>query len=176
MNFAFTATKNGGGIRVPYIEDARADFAPYYDIRNRTLAQAQTEVVNEIAKLGGGAVAFQEGYFGSDDAKRYGYVLTFNYHGSPGIIRVAGLPMKAKVTDAKIEKVRLQALLNVRDWLKAAVTAQVFSPGSEPLMQYLLVDGEHTVADYIATGRGLPRMNALPAGSNVVDGTFEVVR
>jgi hypothetical protein len=175
MTFQFTPTDKHQVIQVPHIEDARADFAPHYRSR-KTVIQAQAEVTAEMGKLGGGVIAFDEGYFGTGEQKRYGYILRFVYGGAEGVIRVAGLPMKGRKTDAKIRQVRLQALLNVRDWLKAAVTSQVFSPGSEPLIGHLLVPGtDKTVADHIAEQGKLPRINPPPErtlGSGVIEGEF----
>lgn len=53
MMWTFTATGHQNGtneIAVPYLEDARADFAPYYR-SGMTIAQAQTAVITEMAKL-----------------------------------------------------------------------------------------------------------------------------
>lgn len=171
MEFTFTPTDTGA-IDVPYLEDARAGFAPYYESR-KTVEQAKTEVITELAKLGAGGVMFQPGYFGAGKDKRYGYTISFGYGGGQGLIRVAGLPIKHQPTDKKIERVRLQALLNVRDWLKSAVTARVFSPGSNALIPFMIVartDGRvYTVADYIQSVGNLPQLNPGPS-SEVFEG------
>lgn len=167
-DFRFTPTDQSQNLHVPFYEDARADFAPYYDIRNKTIGEAQKEVVTEMGKLGAHSVIFQEGYFGEGKQRRYGYVIQFGYSTARGVIRVAGLPMKQEHTGNKIRKVRLQALMNVRDWLKSAVTSQVFAPGNDVLIQHLLIDGQRTVADYITQTGNLPRLNP-PA----VDGFIE---
>lgn len=165
MNFNFTPTETKGGINVPFIEDARADFAPYYTVSShgKSVEDAKSSVLTEMAKLGASAVLFTEGFFG-DKPRRYGYLIQFQQGNVLGRIEVAGLPIKTE-TEAKIKQSRVQALLNVRDWLKAAVTAQVFAPGSYPLMQYLLLDGERTLAESVIAERGLPNLNpALPSG------------
>lgn len=152
-------------IEVPYFEDARADVAPYYrsDAKERG---AKSQVGEELAKLGGVVMAFHEGKFEEQGITRYGYQIEFVYSGSPGVIRVAGLPIKNEETDAKIRKVKVQALLNVRDWLKSSVTSQVFSPGSNPLLPHLLLnDGTTTFADYIRIQQSLPR---LDTGTQIV--------
>lgn len=144
------------GVPVPYIEDARADFAPYYSShQNFTEEDAQQKVRIEIAKLHAGVTRFVPGYFGNNP-KRYGYEIEFNMGGAPGIIKVAGLPIRANPTDKKKRIVRIQALLNVRDWLKAAVTAQIFSPGNLVLMQFLLVDGRQTMGEWVVAQKKLP--------------------
>lgn len=158
MDWAFTPDEDQQRLEVPLFEEARADFAPYYRSK-ATVADAQRQIITEIAKLGGGAVQFQSGQYGT----RVGYRIFFYYGGQRGLLRVAGLPFKNPPTDIKREQARVQALLNVRDWLKSAVTAQVFSPGSEPLIPMLLVDGERTVADVIATDGRLPRINPSSA-------------
>jgi hypothetical protein len=164
--FTFTPTNTVSEFKVPYFEDARADFAPYYTVKNKTIQQAQAEVANELGKLGAGVQSFQAGKFQIGKKTRYGFNIRFMYGGSQGIIRVAGLPMRSTVTKKKIEKVQIQALMNVRDWLKSAITSQTFSPGSDALIPYMLVDHtpgqEKTVADYIATMQSLPIANQRP--------------
>ncbi len=172
QEFTFTPTEEHGAIQVPYLENARADFAPHYRSR-KTIQEAQTEVITELAKLGAGGVMFQEGYFGTGDARRYGYNITFSYGGGQGLIRVAGLPMRGQPTDVKVKQARLQALLNVRDWLKSAVTARVFSPGSDVLIPFMIVarnGGQvYTVADYIQSTGNLPQLNPGPS-AEVLEG------
>ena len=56
---------------------------------------------------------------------------------------------------------------------KAAVTARVFNPGSDMLVQYLLVDGERTmVVDGIASSGQVPRLNP-PLESDIVQGKWD---
>ncbi|MCA9872175.1 MAG: hypothetical protein KC441_00910 [Anaerolineales bacterium] len=167
-DFVFTPSAEQTAVSIPFYEDAEASAAPYYS-STKTVRQAKTEVTEELVKLGAGILAFQEGHFGQRPRKRYGYQIQFNYRGAVGVIRVAGLPMRSE-TSRKVERVRVQALLNVRDWLKASVTQAVFSPGSNPLMMNLLVDGRHTLAEYIQE-RGALQIPAV-SDNNVVDGEF----
>lgn len=157
-DFTFTPTGDDGRIQTPYYEDARSDFAPYYS-SSKTVADAKAEVVQELAKLGAAILFFQEGTYGSKP-KRHGYQIRFNWQGMTGLIRVAGLPMRSE-TEAKRDKVRVQALLNVRDWLKASVTQPVFSPGSHPLLMNLLVDGTRTMAEMVIQNGRVPQLAAL---------------
>lgn len=171
MTFKFTPTDETRtvSIKAPFYEEAKASYAPYYESgRNLKIEQAQDQVAAEIAKLGGRGVRFIEGYFG-DQPKRHGYLVTFSYGGHDAQIQVAGLPCKGEVTERKLHLIRVQALLNVRDWLKAAVTAQVFAPGSYPLMQYLLIDtaqGQKTLAEVIVEDHRLPVSNPLLMDGN----------
>lgn len=173
MGFVFTPTdEQQHTISVPYLEDARADYAPYYDVRNREAKQIQREVIAEFDKLDAGNVQFREGFFG-DKPRRYGYEVTFIYAGARGRMQIAGLPMRTE-SPAKKRRVMLQALSILRDWLKAQVTAQVFAPGNYPLMQFLLVDGQRTVNEYLIETRGLPSSNPiLTSGIEVVEGVVE---
>lgn len=166
MDFTFTATDKSATTAVPYYEDARADFAPYYR-SGKSVKVAKTEVSAELTKLDAVVIAFREGFFGQKP-RRYGYEIEFLLYDRRGVLRVAGLPMRRE-TPAKIEQVRVQALLNVRDWLKVAVTKQVFQPGSgHPLLMNMLVDGRRTASDWIAERGRLPEL----AGGDVVDGEF----
>lgn len=160
-DFHFTPTSTSmSTINIPYFEDARADFAPYYDVRNRTLSQAQSDIVVELSKLGAGYVLFEDGFFGMGKEIRHGYRITFMYGSAKGLIRAAGLPLKASETERKLHQVKLQALMNVRDWLKATVTSMVFAPGSDILIPHLLVgDTNMTIADHIASTGNIPRLN-----------------
>jgi hypothetical protein len=150
-------------IEPPFIEDARSAFAPYYTSADTTsLRDAESQVAIELGKLGGYITAFHQGKFGMNDdgVERYGYEIKFTFKGAPGIIRVAGLPIR-KETEKKIKQVRVQALLNVRDWLKVAVTMKVFAPGTSPLLPHLLLpggNGKITIADYIMSHGNLPEL------------------
>lgn len=174
MEFAFTPDNQVTQIDVPFYEDARADFAPYYSVVRKgngeaKLSEGRSKVSIELGKLGAIVSGIIPGTFGSGKAKRYGFVIRFMYGQTPGVIHVAGLPMKHETAEKK-QAVMVQALYNVCDWLKSAITNRVFSPGSDMLIPYLLVDGKHTIAEYITSMGKLP---ALSAGeSNVIDGEF----
>lgn len=153
--YDFTPTDEPDETKIIFYEEARADYAPYYS-SSKSIDDAKKEVLAELSKLGAGVLSFQEGTYG-DNPKRHGYQITFNLRGMTGVIRVAGLPMR-KPTDSKKDSVRAQALLNVRDWLKASVTQPVFSPGSNPLLMNLLVDGRRTMAEAIVEDGYLPAL------------------
>lgn len=123
----------------PYFEEATAEFAPYYTVgaHGVTEPQVKLDVTEEIAKLDGEILGFQKVKYEG----RFGYMIKYHLRGLPGVIHVAGLPIKHKATDKKISHVRVQALCNVRDWLKSAVTAEIFSPGCNILASHLLVPG-----------------------------------
>lgn len=155
MDFTFTPDETPTGPVIPFYEDARANLAPYY-ASNKSMPVAMSEVMQEFTKLDAGGVAFKRGYYTVGGQKRYGFVITFTLRDKDGLIRVAGLPIRRE-NPQKIEAVRLQALLNVRDWLKALVTQQTFTAGGAPLLPYLLVAPGQTVEDYIlSTGKLLP--------------------
>lgn len=160
--FNFTPTSvTTGLVNVPFFEDARADFAPYYDIRTKSLLDAQQEIIVEMAKLGAGMITFEEGYFGANP-QRYGYRIQFRYGNAVGLVRAAGLPIRHQVTDKKTFRVKLQALLNVRDWLKSTVTGMVFAPNTDILIPHLLVnpDSDITIADHIRSQGNIPQLTS----------------
>lgn len=161
--FTFTPIDDGADqVKVPYIEEARANFAPYYtSYETTTEPQAQAQVTAEMAKLGGGVYQFVQGVYQVAGQTRHGYEIRFVYGGAQGVIRVAGLPIRDKETKLKLRQIRTQALLNVRDWLKAALTVKVFSPDSDPLIGHLLLpDGKTTVREYIAKRGELPMLES----------------
>ncbi len=147
-------------IKTPYYEDARADFAPYYTAgRGTKETEAQAQIAAELGKLGAFIIGCFRGEYLVDGHKRYGYEIRFSFGGHQGIIRAAGLPMKYPATERKVHLIRIQALLNVRDWLKSAVTTRVFAPGHSPLLPHMLLpDGETTIAEYIAQQQMLPML------------------
>lgn len=157
-------------LRVPLYENASADIAPYY-ASTKTVERAKQDVLDNLHRLGANGY-FQEGEFVINKQKRRGYVLWFTQDGQRGRMLVAGLPM-ATPTDVKLNKVRVQALLNLADWLKGAITTQIFSPGANPLIPFMLVDANTTVSERYANSEGL----ALPAPRmDVVDVIVEVVK
>lgn len=158
MQWSFIPDSKDNAIAAPFFEDARADFAPYYS-STKNLKTAMNEVAQEMVKLGAFITNFQPGKFTVNKRERLGYVIEFLLNGVTGRLTIAGLPLYS-TTAAKENRVRVQCLLNVRDWLKAAVTMQVFSPDTSPLIPYLLVDGQHTVADYILSKGQLPMLAA----------------
>lgn len=165
--------ETAGDVEVPYFEEASADFAPYYASEKDEMG-ARGEVESELEKLGAFNVTFQGGRFMAGKQKRYGYYIRFQHRGAYGLIRVAGLPMKMTETPKKIERVRVQALLNVRDRLKAIVTSQVFAPGSDVLLPYLLVDKEKgvTMADMMGKYLESGKLPALSSSEDIVEGDF----
>lgn len=166
MDFNFTPTDAAPAAKTPYYEDARADYAPYY-ASDKNIETAKKEVAVEMQKLHALPLAFREGYFGNNP-RRYGYEIEFLLYERRGVLRVAGLPMW-RPSGAKKKRVLVQALLNVRDWLKAAVTQPIFQPtAGHPLLVHMLVDGRRTVADYIVQSGQLPQLGA----GDVVDGVF----
>lgn len=138
---------------VPFFEDSRSDLAPYYGSKRSTQDVTQ-EILEILGNLGGRKVKITDGVF-EGELLRHGYVVEFVYAGETARVVAAGLPIRIE-TDAKIERVRLQALLIVKDQLKAALTAIVFSPGSYPLMQYVVNrDTNLTIGETFAASKNL---------------------
>ncbi len=156
MSFQFTPIDQAAQQkRLPFFEEARADFAPYYSTTKKP-DDVQAEIVTALGKLGGYGVYFLMGKFG-EKPTRYGYEVRFTLNGAPGLFRVAGMPMRTE--DAKKrDRVLAQALCIVREWVTGMVTAKLFMPGTEPLAQYLLVDGDNTITDFIISRGKLPEL------------------
>lgn len=172
MNFTFTDSQEQKE-DVPFFEDARAKDTKYY-ASTKSLSQALKETRQELQELGAYNISFAEGYFGVKP-KRYGYLVTFGWNGAQGKIPLSGLPLRNEPYDhrqrqAKINKVRVQALLILRDHLISYRQAPVFMVGSMPMLQHLLVDGERTLSEYLQQVGTLPGLPA-PQG-DVVDTDF----
>lgn len=150
MGYTFTPiTDPTAPIKVPFYENATKETAPYYS-STRTIDAAKAEVLQHLHVLNA-VGTFQEGDFNVNGQKRRGYVLEFTLNERRGRMVVAGLPIAAP-TPNKLERVRVQALLNLADWLKNAITTQIFSPGLNPLIPFMPVDETHTVADMVNGG------------------------
>jgi hypothetical protein len=161
--FTFTDVNSAGeGLKVPYIEEARSDYAPYYSPRGWSVQKAQAAVSAEFSKLGAGIQRFREVDFQIEGQERRGYFIEFVWRGVPGKMLVAGLPIRKQRTEVKLRDVKIQALLNVRDWIKSAVTAEVFSPGNSPFLPHLLLSNGKTFAQQMIETGMLPP----PPGSN----------
>ncbi len=153
----FTQTnKSEDKIHIPFFEDATAATAPYYSTQ-RSISSVQKEIAGILDQLGGERIRFKEGWFG-EKPRRYGHVVQFRYAEQDAQIISAGLPMRNE-TDKKVLTVKVQALLIVKDQLKAAFTALVFSPGSYPLMQYVLGAGDKTLGELFVNRYELPMLN-----------------
>ncbi|MCD6346410.1 MAG: hypothetical protein J7L96_03215 [Bacteroidales bacterium] len=159
--------------KIPYYESARSNYAPYYS-STKQIRQAKSEVIYQMSLLDAYVYNFVDGQYTINGLQRYGYEIYFSYGGQPGIIRVAGLPIKSE-TQAKINKVKIQALLNVRDWLKTSLTQMIFNPGSNPLLLNLLAPGSNdaTLGEYFMSGKG-NKILALEPGE-VAEAEFEII-
>jgi len=155
MSFSFTSTESQPKKKVPFFEDVRKSDAPYHS-STKNVDTAKLEIMGAIADLGGSISSFSEGIFNhelSQQKWRYGYEIRFRLEDAPGLLRVAGFPFRHKHTPNKVLQVKVQALLNVRDWLISAKTSEMFAPGNNVLMAHLLVDGaggHRTFADHLA--------------------------
>lgn len=153
-------------LRVPFFENARADYAPYYQNKTWSISKAKAAVQTEFGKLGAAILEWEEGDFIINGQRRRGYKLHFVLQGAKGRMVVAGLPMEKAKTEGKLTRARIQSLLNVRDWIKAAVTAQIFSPGENPLIPHLILKSGKTLAERITESAGLPELDS----GDIVDG------
>lgn len=139
---------------VPYFEDANGDTAPNYRT-TRSLSEAQSELARWVGKHGGIVTGLLPVRFTVDNKLRYGFVVEFMFAGGArGRMHIAGLPLR-KETSVKKDRVLAMALLNRAEFFKSAYTTRIHDPYSNPLLQYLLVDGEHTVAQMITERKQL---------------------
>lgn len=139
--------------QMPYFEDATADNSQFHRAR-RTVEEAQQEVRNAIARLGGAIVQFIPVIF--EQPTRYGYMIEYVFRGGAfGQYPVAALPIKSETAHRK-DRARVQALLVAAHMLDAAANAQQHMPLSNPLMLHLLADGKQTIAQMIAERQSLP--------------------
>ncbi len=157
---------------IPYFEEARAKFARYYTVGpdGTTESQVKLQIVDEISKLGGEILGFQKVIYDG----RYGYMIKYHLRNAPGVIHVAGLPFKHKATDKKKVHARVQALCNVREWLKNAVSAEIFSPGCNILTSHLLMPGSTfddpvTIVQHVMQEKEVPMLAAAAREQIIVE-------
>jgi len=50
MGFNFTPTENKG-VKAPFFEDARSDFAPYYGVQGWSVAKSKAAITAENVKM-----------------------------------------------------------------------------------------------------------------------------
>jgi hypothetical protein len=149
MKFIPDEDRQNDDVIVPFLEDARADFAPFYS-STKSVKQATSELEKEMAKLSASVLRVQSGKFQVDGKNRLGYLIEFTLYGIRGELTVAARPIR-KPTPAKENQARVQALLNVVQWVQSMVTKRVFSPGSNPLIPYLLAADGRQILETLAT-------------------------
>lgn len=171
MMFNFTPDEEQSvSVDVPFVEEARADFARYYGSR-KNVSEAIGEIKDNLNRLGATLVSLMSGKFLVNGQERIGYVLKFRWQGVEGVIPIAGLPCKHELTDAKERQIRVQALLNIAAWLENCLMFQVLSPNSMPLIQFILVgDSGKRIIDHMVESGAVPM---LSAPDDVVVGEFD---
>jgi hypothetical protein len=149
----FIEEKPAAALHVPFYEDADAKAAPGYSTSKNPEA-LQAEIIMLIDKMGGSQPMFRAGMFEMDGRERYGYVLDFRFVGMPAALKVAGLPMRSE-TPTKKRQVQAHALYVIREWLISQKTARLFSPGSEPLAQYIFTSSADgiTFGEFVVSGQ-----------------------
>lgn len=158
MNFVPDENKANDAVIVPFLEDARSDFAPFYS-SSKTVKQASAELEKEMAKLGASVLRMQSGKFDVNGKSRLGYLIEFSLYGMKGQLTVAALPIR-RSTPTKENQARVQALLNVVQWVQTMVTQRVFSPGENPLIPYLLASDGIPIIKKLATSGLLAQLSA----------------
>jgi hypothetical protein len=150
-------------IVVPYFENVRSDDSPGYST-GRSMESLQKEAVALFARLGAYRVAFQQGRFDTKPI-RHGMVVTFWLDGNEGRLTVAALPFLHAETPKKVEQALKHAMFNVILMLKSQIQTQIFSPGTNPLIQYLLTSGgDRTIGEELTERLYIQDRNpALPA-------------
>lgn len=147
--------------RLPFFEEATAANSQYHSSQ-RSIEEAQDEVRQSMARLGGAVTRFIPVIF--EHPERLGFLIEYVFAGGAfGRLPVAALPIRRR-TAKRDERARVQALLIAADMLNAAANGQQHVPTSNPLFLHLLVDGEHTIAQMLVKRQQLPEAFLLPSG------------
>lgn len=168
MKFVPDENKAADEVVVPFLEDARAEFAPFYSSK-KTAKQASVELEKEMAKLGAAVLRIQSGNFEVNGKSRLGYQVEFVLYGLRGELTIAALPMRSP-SPAKENQARVQALLNMVQWVQSMVTQRVFSTGDNPLIPYLRASDGRPILQTLAQSEMFKLAAANP---DVVDADIE---
>lgn len=142
---------------VPYFEDSIKLKIPGRATR-KTVQQLQKEIGEVLVKLGAFNTQFEPGAF-PGTPKRYGYRVNFQFANASGRIDIAALPMKNETVTTRRDALE-QALYLFRNKIEAQFYANIYEPGSLPLMPYLIGRDGQTVSEAIAATGTLPALKA----------------
>lgn len=164
----FIPEESSQDLEIPYFEDATTEE---HGVRGhstgRSIEQLKADIRAAVGRLGGSVLAVTAGHF-QVEPLRYGYVIDFDFKNHPGRLIVAALPIKKETATKKKNALR-QALYTVHSTLEAQYNLLLLSPGSNPLLPYLLVEGgKQTVAELYNERFEVPMLSA--GAAHVVDG------
>jgi hypothetical protein len=135
---------------IPFFEDQGKVDIMNYNESTKSRAVALSELLLEISNLDGYGVTYQYGTFlGLETVNRCGYVIDFYCEARMIRMRVLALPTKEPENE---EQAVVQALLNMRDWLRASSVARVFSPGVDIMKLLQFVDENLASTLFLDTG------------------------
>jgi len=146
---------------VPFYEESQKLAIPGRGTE-KSVQKLQGEIIDLIARLGGGAVVFTPGQYREGERVRHGFQVMFWYGSARGRIDCAALPIRRETARVK-DRALAQALYLLRDELQAQVYSQTYKPGAVPLIPYLMNGDGQTVTEFMVATQNVPQ---LMAGSN----------
>lgn len=160
MTFNFRIDKDAmkQQVDILYLEDANSSNSQFHT-SSMSIDKQIERVKLAMARLNGFATDFIPVVF--ETPERYGYLIEFMVKGGAlGRLSIAGLPLRTKkgtqYYSAKVEQARKQALAVAAHMFDAHANSTQHLPMSNPLMMYLLVDGEKTVMQMMVERHELP--------------------
>lgn len=161
--------EEAGIIAIPFFEDATSDIGIKGHATTKSIKELRSQLVMAISRLGGTVESIDTGTF-PDVPPRRGMRVSFTINGHPGRLEIAALPFRDASTPKKEDKALRMALYNVIDSLEASYNLLLMSPGSMPLMQYMLAPGtDQTIAESLMEKGDVPRLTAR-ASDVIIDG------
>lgn len=156
-------------IEIPYFEDADGSDGVVGYSTTKSQKELRALISTEFARLGGTVTSFQSGKYGN----RYAFRISFTFHGHPGRMDVAALPIN-KETDARIDKAKKHALYSVWKRLQSEYNTSLVMPGDAPFVPYMLNEKGQTMIEYL---RDLGQVPSLPEASEstIIDGEFDEI-
>jgi hypothetical protein len=181
---SFTETKT----EIPFFEDITSEGGWKGHATQKNYLTLKSEVIAALSNLGATITSWVEGKFAGKH-HRLGIKINFivdlgNQKFAPGVLIVAALPVRPlkpgasrtqiKSYEHKEKKSLRMALFNIVLYFQAMHNLKMLSPGSEPLVPWLIVPGEE------AKGRTFSDMlnaeRALPSGEEeTVEGEFKEI-
>lgn len=167
----FIPDQPAANVEVPYFEDATTELGIKGHTTTKTILALKAQITASMGRLEAGVISMESGKF-ETNPERIGYQIIFSYYGGEGRMAVAALPLKNKPTEKKKMQSLKQALFSVNAALEAQYLMTLLSPGSAPLMQYMLVPG--TDKTFVEVLQEQERLPALESGSMVIDAEWIV--
>lgn len=146
-------------VEVPFFEDATGEIGIKGHTTQKSMDELKAKIATSLGRLDAQVVSIRRGQFPTSP-KRDGFRVNFIYMGNPSRLDVAALPIKGR-SEKKRKQALKQALFSINYALEAQYLLTVLSPGSAPLVPYMLVaDTGKTIVEIMRERGDLPSLSS----------------